>query len=108
MAIIEIQSPTKSHQSTILAGETSDIIVGYHDGLLLPGTTVAIDPASGGTALVQYTLSPIADVIAGASSVIWRNWGEGSVTESTVYVFTGRVTALRATATDENAVWEVA
>ena len=71
---------------------------------VIPCSVVAI-PGSGGTAKVEYTLSSIAAV--GAGSATWVEWDDGAVSDTTGTALYSPVTALRFTATTEDAVFLV-
>jgi len=64
-----------------------------------------ITSGSSGTANVQHTTSPDAAVEAG--NAIWINWAEGAVSSDTTDRLLGPITALRFTATTQNAIFEV-
>ena len=89
------------------------VLAGANDVLYMPRlwehkpATVGVSPGSGGTALVEYTLAPYADVEADPSAVTWRAWPYGEVSTDTDDVLDGPVTALRTTATTADAQWEV-
>ncbi|HHJ80341.1 MAG TPA: hypothetical protein ENJ65_01760, partial [Candidatus Tenderia electrophaga] len=86
------------YRATVLAGVTSDPL---YLPPMKPGqqATVGVSPGAGGTAKVEYTLSPRALVDAGDASVIWRAWPFGDVSSDTDDMLDGPVTALRITAT---------
>ncbi len=93
------------HKKTVLAG-ANDVL--YMPRLFnRPPATVGVSPGAGGTALVEYTLAPYADVEADPSAVTWRAWPEGNVSSDTDELLEGPVTALRMTATTADADWEV-
>lgn len=94
------------YRATVLAGVTSDPL---YLPPIKPGQNaiVGVSPGAGGTAKVEYTLSPRELVNAGDASVIWRAWPYGDVSSDTDELLEGPVTALRMTATTANADWEV-
>ena len=67
--------------------------------------SVAALPVSGGTALVEGTTSPHADVIAGTAN--WVDWDDGSVTADTQAVALGPLSGIRCTATTQDCTLEV-
>lgn len=69
-----------------------------------PLSVVAI-PGEGGTARVEFTLSPMTDVLKGEA--IWVAWSEGDVSTENSAVLDGPVTALRLIATTAAATWQV-
>ncbi|MBF0311461.1 MAG: hypothetical protein HQL56_18250 [Magnetococcales bacterium] len=94
-------SPKHVQEETVTAGGTSSVYripEGAHP-------TVAIHPVSGGTAVVQFTTSLPSKVAAGTAN--WVSWDHGSVSASKADFIQGQITALRATATTQNAVLEV-
>lgn len=88
-------------KQTITAGTTGNPVP-----IREPGATVTAIPGVGGTMLVQFSTSPEKDVDAGTAT--WQNWPSGTVAATTSDVLLGRVTAVRATATTANGVFEVA
>ena len=58
------------------------------------GNPISVTVLPSGTAKVEYTNHPFADVIAGTAG-IWADWAAGSVTSTTTATLFGPVTALR-------------
>jgi hypothetical protein len=83
--ILEIES------MTVAAGQQA--VLDMHNDV---AATVAVYPATGATALVEYTLSPNDAIRAGTAN--WHAWAEGAVSVFTVDVFDAKVAAIRVTA----------
>ncbi len=90
-------------QAVVPAGTTTDPVAMTPGVERLP--SVSLYPGAGGSALVEYTTSPRAEVEAGTAR--WIAWPHGDVDTDTSDVLLGPVTALRCTATTADAVWEV-
>lgn len=67
--------------------------------------TVTAVPGGGGTMSVASTTSTHSDINAGIAT--WTTWPSGTVAATTSLVLSGRVTAVRATATTADGVLEV-
>lgn len=88
---------------TVAAGTTQVIAMASADRQM-PATVNAI-PGAGGTALVEYSLTPSAiDTPAGAT---WMPWPSGAVSAAAVEVLESPVVALRFTATTQAAVFNL-
>ena len=93
------------YQVTVLSGTTCEPVFFRRE--FDSCCTVAIGPS--GTATVQFTLSPEANVIADADgeNVNWKNWYLGDVTSFEAATIVGKITAVRAISTTGDAVFEV-
>lgn len=78
---------------------TSEPVVG-----LPPGTTVSIRPTAAGSAKIQYTFSPITDIID--ETAVWKDWTAGAVTGHTYEMLVGAATGARCVATTGTWVFE--
>lgn len=69
----------------------------------LPGgrsvCSIAVIPEAGGSALVEYSISPLADV--GADNATWFQWPAGTVTAAAEDARLAPTTAFRITATSQ-------
>lgn len=95
-----------SHHETVAPDTVSAPVMAHLPGGFAP-VTVAVAPASGATALIEYTLAPRADVEADPGAVTWFAWPQGAVAEQTVDALIAPVTALRCTATGGAVAWSV-
>lgn len=95
-----------SHHETVPAGQTSAPVLAHSPGSFAP-ITVAVAPAVGATALIEFTLAPRADVEADPGAVTWHAWPQGAVTAAATDVLVAPVTALRCTATGGAVEWSV-
>lgn len=99
---IVVKTPSAtSYVAQMLAGET--------DLWVAPGgarnPAVAVYPGEGGTCLVEYSISPLADVRAGTAR--WIEWPHGAASALTGDALLAPVTALRCTAADAAGQWEI-
>lgn len=78
--------------------------------VVIPGgvrdISVKAIPGSGGTVTVQFTLDARGVIEAGNAD--WENWEDEDVSDPTTRALTGTVTAVRATATTEDGLLQVA
>lgn len=84
------------------------VTAGGSDVILIPinkQPTVTATPGGGGSALVEATNSSPEDVVGAVAN--WHEWASGTVTASTMDTVVGVVTALRLSATDQDAVFEI-
>lgn len=97
--------PAGGIRETILADATSDAIVAAH-GASLPFVTIQMQPVSGGTELVEFTLSTLADIKD--DSAKWDAISvDQPVSANAVEVVVGRVTGLRMSTVSQNGYWAV-
>jgi len=92
---------TDRHDETVSAGTTSDplhIQAGQRP-------TIVVDPVSGGSALVEVSMSSFSAIEA--SSATWEDWDMGTVSIRTSRLVNGEIRALRCTATTQNCVFSV-
>lgn len=94
----------RTHRETVAAGSVSGPVLLARE--LLPAT-VAVHPAPGATARVEYTLAPQGEVEAGSGAVRWLPWPPGDVAAATFDTITGPVSALRCVASGGDVDWEV-
>jgi hypothetical protein len=89
---------------TVTAGNTSDALKIPHTP---PGREISVTaiPGGGGTAKVQFTTSPDADVVGATAT--WQDWPLGDISSTASDRILSQVTALRFVATTANADFEV-
>lgn len=86
--IIDRSTVSSHYSGAVSAG--SDIL----DASVLPSPiTVTVIPASGCTALVEYSTS--LNAAQSPSEAIWQAWPAGAVSAATTDVFLGRLTGIR-------------
>ena len=94
-----------SRQVIVSAGQTTVIVLPKF--IANQCSTVAVHPSAGGAALVEFSLSPIDDIVAESATVKWVPWSNGTVTESTANDAQSPINAYRCTATAADCVLEV-
>lgn len=95
-----------THHETVASGQVS-LPVELPAYIPHSPITVAVAPAVGATALIEFTLAPRADVEADPGAVTWHAWPQGAVTAAATDVLVAPVTALRCTATGGAVDWSV-
>lgn len=85
-----------------------DNVAGTSEPVYLPHrgpASVAVSPAVGANAVVEFTLSSRDEVEAGTA--LWRAWSLGTVTQAADDALQAPVTALRCTSTGGSTSFEV-
>ncbi len=106
MATLQLdpRSGQRTHRETVAAGATSQPLLLPHG---LQHVSIIVSPGATGTARVEYTLDPHADVEAGAATVKWIPWPHGDVGVDTMEMPAGPISALRCVAATVDAEWRV-
>jgi hypothetical protein len=92
-------------RETVPAGTTGNTLVLLQS--VARNGTVVVSPGTGGTAVLEFSISLLSLVTTEDASVIWTEWSCSTVSESTAAVIDSATTAIRCTATTADAVVEL-
>ena len=99
--------PIRAYQfaETVNADSISQPVLIPADGIPGQAARVEVSPAAGARAVIEHTLSSIAEVQAGTA--IWSRWGQGVCEQYEHDYLTILPTALRCTTENGAAFWRV-
>ena len=108
MATTRIHLGAKAKSFTIAAGNTLEVILSRATGgsvIRFGSQTFTAIPGGGGTMDIEFSTSPFSSLEAGTA--VWADWALGVASATLTDSLVGPITAVRATAIDQQGVFEV-